>query len=59
VQTIYDNLSDTELIRTVDNNPNATDLERALAERLDMRRRDLEDAGNAAPLVCAECVAEP
>lgn len=58
MQTIYDNLSDTELIRTVDNNHSATELERALAERLDMRRRDLEDAVNAAPVFCAECGAE-
>jgi len=41
--TKYDNYTDAELIRMVDNSPNSTELEIALAERLDMRNRDLEE----------------
>ena len=41
--TKFDNYSDAELIRMVDNSANATELEIALAERLDMRIRDLSD----------------
>lgn len=41
--TKFDNYPDEELIRMVDNSNNATELELALAERLDMRNRDIEE----------------
>ena len=47
MHTIYDSLTDAELIRHVADNEEP--LIRALAERLEMRGRDLEDA-NVAPL---------
>lgn len=51
MQTIYDNLTDAELIRHVAENEEP--LIRALAERLEMRGRELEDA-NAAPAPYAD-----
>ena len=41
--TKFDNYSDNELIHIVDNLINATELELTLAERLDMRLRDIEE----------------
>lgn len=43
MSTPYDHLTDAEVIRMVDNDNAASLRERALAERLDMRLRDLEE----------------
>lgn len=46
MQTPFDNYTDAELVLDVDNDPQATLRERALAERLDMRGRDIRDLMN-------------
>lgn len=46
MQTPFDNYTDAELVLDVDNDPQATLRERALAERLDMRGRDIRDLNN-------------
>lgn len=44
--TKFDNYTDAELLRTVDNANNSTELELVLAERLAMRNREIEDLQN-------------
>jgi hypothetical protein len=44
---IYDNLTDAELLRVADGHAG---LIKALAERLEMRMRDLEDQGAPTPV---------
>lgn len=56
--TKFDQYTDEELIRMVDNSNNATELELALAERLDMRIRDIEEMNNEAKATYARTTSQ-